>query len=207
MNNEPIDLLRAAVNAEGTITAFAPKHGISGSYVSTCLQGKETIGPKIRVAIGLPANGGRAPARNKATDAERARTCAQCSASFMVEKRCVVQKFCSHRCDWLARGGAEYNARVAREGAEKNGNTQRGRGDARGYRKRRGRHEHRVVAEVMLGRHLLPGEIVHHVDENKQNNEPGNLRVMTQAEHMREHGLGIPGVVPKGRPWEKRWRK
>lgn len=58
---------------------------------------------------------------------------------------------------------------------------------ATSYRKRLGRHEHRVVAEQMLGRPLAKGEIVHHVDGNKHNNAPENLKVMSQSEHMREH--------------------
>ncbi len=48
------------------------------------------------------------------------------------------------------------------------------------------------------------GKIVHHVDGNKLNNDPGNLAVMTQAEHMREHGLGIPDVRPIAEPWKYR---
>jgi hypothetical protein len=55
------------------------------------------------------------------------------------------------------------------------------------YRKRNGRHEHRVVAEEMLGRPLEAGEIVHHIDGNKHNNDPSNLQVMTQSDHLREH--------------------
>lgn len=55
------------------------------------------------------------------------------------------------------------------------------------YRKLFGRHEHRVVAEQMLGRPLKQNEIVHHIDGNKHNNDPSNLQVMTQAEHVREH--------------------
>jgi hypothetical protein len=39
----------------------------------------------------------------------------------------------------------------------------------------------------MLGRPLEPGEIVHHIDHDKRNNDPANLQVMTQAEHMRLH--------------------
>ena len=55
------------------------------------------------------------------------------------------------------------------------------------YRKIHGRHIHRVIAEQMIGRPLIKGEIVHHIDGNKQNNDPANLQVMTQSEHMRLH--------------------
>lgn len=55
------------------------------------------------------------------------------------------------------------------------------------YKKYFGRHEHRVVAERMIGRKLKPGEIVHHIDHNKHNNSPSNLQIMTQADHARLH--------------------
>ena len=49
-------------------------------------------------------------------------------------------------------------------------------------------YEHRLVMEQLLGRYLDPGEQVHHVDENKENNSPGNLKLCSsQKEHSQEH--------------------
>lgn len=57
---------------------------------------------------------------------------------------------------------------------------------------------HVVIAEWKIGRALCSGEVVHHRDENKLNNEPGNLEVMTHSEHARLHalqnGLGLKNV-------------
>lgn len=55
------------------------------------------------------------------------------------------------------------------------------------YRKVGQRHEHRTVAEQKIGRPLLPGEVVHHIDGNHRNNAPENLQVMSAADHLREH--------------------
>jgi hypothetical protein len=55
----------------------------------------------------------------------------------------------------------------------------------------RGQHKHRsvhvVLMEQHIGRRLLPGEVVHHIDHNKHNNELFNLRLMTRSEHSRLH--------------------
>lgn len=82
-----------------------------------------------------------------------------------------------------------YNKNVFNHGEyrKRQAESLRGRGSGKGYIKVNGMHEHRLVAEEMLGRPLRPGEIVHHKDGNKRNNEPDNLEIMTQSEHIREH--------------------
>lgn len=63
-----------------------------------------------------------------------------------------------------------------------------GSGQKTAYLKRHGRHEHRIVAEQMLGRPLQPGEVVHHIDADKWNNRPENLMVFpSQAAHAKWH--------------------
>lgn len=50
--------------------------------------------------------------------------------------------------------------------------------------------EHRLVMKKKLGRDLRPGEIVHHIDEDRQNNSPRNLELYsdrgahTTTEHV-----------------------
>lgn len=51
---------------------------------------------------------------------------------------------------------------------------------------------HRLVVERALGRYLLPTERVDHIDHDRGNNTPDNLRVFaSQGEHIRAaHGKG-----------------
>ncbi len=61
-------------------------------------------------------------------------------------------------------------------------------GEGKTYPKSFGVHAHRTVAERMLNRKLKPGEVVHHIDGNKRNNNPNNLMVFeSQAAHAKWH--------------------
>lgn len=61
--------------------------------------------------------------------------------------------------------------------------------------------EHRIVMHDRLGRRLVPGEVVDHIDGNKQNNAPENLRLFARnSDHLRATLTGkVPNWTPEGR--------
>lgn len=119
------------------------------------------------------------------------KTCVRCGATFQPTAKYPQQRFCSCKCGLKATLPPDHNSRVAKASAAKRGDALRGRGEGRTYTKMLGRHEHRVVAELKIGRPLQPGEVVHHRDGNHKNNHPDNLEVLpSQAEHTRIHMAG-----------------
>lgn len=48
-------------------------------------------------------------------------------------------------------------------------------------------YEHIVVAMKFLGRPLRQDEVVHHLNENKEDNRKENLEVLTRREHAAHH--------------------
>lgn len=79
-----------------------------------------------------------------------------------------------------------------------NAGTGAGWADKRGYRwlyvsengRRVARREHRVLMERHLGRKLEPWELVHHKDENPQNNAIENLELVEWGAHTAAHHKG-----------------
>lgn len=47
--------------------------------------------------------------------------------------------------------------------------------------------EHRLVVEQKIGRVLTKDEVVHHINHNKKDNRPENLKILSKTEHHKEH--------------------
>lgn len=119
--------------------------------------------------------------------------CRECLAAFSSRKQNPDKynelKDYTNMSIHCAEMAKQYNpSRMTPEVREKLSQARLDTGQKRSYRKLHGRHEHRAVAEKMLGRSLRDGEVVHHMDGNKRNNSPDNLMVFaSQKEHAEYH--------------------
>ena len=129
-------------------------------------------------------------------------SCHVCGRAFLKpEFRVRDSNFCcaEHFRRWCAQRMREYN-RTANpmnqpggvlESRIKRGRELRGTGKGKAYRELLGKHKHRQIVETLLGRPLKAGEVVHHLDGNKLNNDPANLVVLpSQSAHCKAHDFG-----------------
>lgn len=96
-------------------------------------------------------------------------TCDWCDKKFFKKVSDINRtksNFCCHKCCEDYSRGSGIRARNA---------------------KHNGVYIHRLLAEKVLGRELLPGEEVHHIDLNHLNNRPENLTVLNKGEHSLLH--------------------
>lgn len=119
--------------------------------------------------------------------------CRECCQAFSNKKKnpegYTDLKDYSNMSEHMSRLNRELNpTRMTPETRQKLREAHLNTGEGKSYEKLYGRHAHRVVAEIKLGRPLRPGEIVHHIDGDKRNNDPDNIRVYaSQADHARYH--------------------
>jgi hypothetical protein len=104
-------------------------------------------------------------------------------------------RYCSRRCKYAAMQGKAFRQplRPRRSFGEKRVNQE---GYVQVKISRDGHeiweYEHRLVAAQILGRSLARGDVVHHINHDRADNGPENLRIFTRGEHQRHHAASRP---------------
>lgn len=117
----------------------------------------------------------------------RATDCSNCGQEMFTKRNRTVRSFCSRKCTDAGNSGPNNHGwkggrRVNHLGYVVLADPTHPQGN-NGLIK-----EHRLVMEQKLGRFLERHEVVHHIDCDKQNNDPANLVVMDKSQHAHAHG-------------------
>jgi hypothetical protein len=112
-------------------------------------------------------------------------TCPICNNNVeKIKKDGMVAKFCSHACYAVNRGlrGAYKGGQVLISGYLYTYSPTHPNRTNNGYVA-----SHRLIAERSEGRYLTEDEVAHHKNENKLDNRPENIEVMTKSQHSKHH--------------------
>ena len=117
------------------------------------------------------------PPKKTSKEVHKHHKCTHCGKDFIAYHQ--SPKFCSASCY----GDSRKKPFIIKNGYRKLLIPHHPRADGKGYV-----FEHIVVAEASAGRALRVGEVVHHIDHNKQNNDPNNLQICaSHSDHMKLH--------------------
>lgn len=116
--------------------------------------------------------------------------CVGCGSHCVVYRSpsAPTPRFCSVQCTGLSQRGSGNPSYSGGRHVGTNGYVfvlapDHPSADPRGYV-----YEHRLVMEQSMGRLLTPSEVVHHKNQVKTDNRPGNLQLMaSQSEHAALH--------------------
>ena len=104
------------------------------------------------------------------------RNCEWCGKQLSRKQSTTGHRFCSNECVYAYKRARPRNVTLGKDGYRyvwmSDGSSVK---------------EHIFVMEQHIGRKLLPGECVHHIDGSRSNNDISNLMLMTIGEHPRLH--------------------
>jgi len=106
--------------------------------------------------------------------------CPECGKLFRPLRK--KSKYCSHPCHWKNNEGRNKKPETwwTNQKGYIEGRIWLPDGTQISVRK------HRFIMEGLLGRPLQPNEDVHHIDGNKSNNDPSNLKLILHGVHSTE---------------------
>lgn len=136
----------------------------------------------------------------KLTQKNTETTCKYCNKELPERKPSEKGLFCNRRCYFLWKKGVLLGARKERVLISNYYyimNPAHERANKKGYIP-----EHVAIMEELIGRHLNPEEIVHHIDHNSLNNNLDNLQLMTAHDHLSYHAKQ-KHLKSQGKVWRK----